>query len=155
MASARKGDTAMTAIGTNLRSAVTFTTMILFLALFGAVMRPDRNQTKPQKPPRDPMTLVASPNDPQMIESIQIAQATARVQSGGNAWTKPKADGPTATFATPGGSITLSRNVIAQANSIYPRLVSRAKHPHEAGTMRRSADAGFDAEFSDRSEWGN
>ena len=155
MASARKGDTAMTAIGTNLRSAVTFTTMILFLALFGAVMRPDRNQTKPQKPPRDPMTLVASPNDPQMIESIQIAQATARVQSGGNAWTKPKADGPTATFATPGGSITLSRNEIAQANSIYPRLVSRAKHPHEAGTMRRSADAGFDAEFSDRSEWGN
>ena len=113
------------------------------------------NQPAQRTPLRDPMTLAASANDPQMIAAIHIAQATARANAGGNAWTKPKADGPTATFATPGGSITLSRNVIAQANSIYPRLVSRAKHPHEAGTMRRSADAGFDSEFSDRSEWGN
>ena len=155
MVSARKGDATMSAIGTNLRSAVTFTTMILFLALFGAVMRPDRHQTKPQKPPRDPMTLVASPNDPQMIASIQIAQATARVQSGGNAWTKPKADGPTATFATPGGSITLTRSEIAEANSVYPHLVSRAKHPQELGIMRRSAGSGYEDGLNDSSEWGN
>ena len=154
MASARMGDAAMTAIGPNLRSAVTYTFLVLFLALFGAVMRPGGYQPKPQKPPRDPMVLIASPNDPQMIEAIHIARATARANSGGNAWSKPKGEGPTATFQTPGGSITLSRAEISEANSIFPQLAARARHPHELGTMRHSADAGFDSDFSDHSEWG-
>lgn len=133
--------------------ALLLTALTGFSLLYG----PGTGHKQPAQraPLRDPMTLAASANDPQMIAAIHVAQATARANGGGNAWTKPKADGPTATFATPGGSITLSRSEIADANSIYPHLVSRAKHPHEAGTMRRSADAGFDAEFSDRSEWGN
>ena len=138
-----------------LQGSVGFTTMILLLALFGAVMRPGGTQPKPVAPKRDPMTLIASPNDPQMIEAIHIARATARANSGGNAWSKAKSGGPTATFPTPGGSITLSRAEISEANSVYPHLAARARHPHELGTMRHSADAGFDSDFSDHSEWGS
>ena len=145
----------MNAIHAKMQSAVTYTALILFLALFGAALKPGGYQPKPTKPQRDPMALIASANDPQMIEAINIAQATARANSGGNAWSKPKGEGPTATFQTPGGSITLSRAEISEANSVYPHLAARARHPNELGTMRRSADAGFDAEFSDRSEWGN
>ncbi len=138
-----------------LGSGVQRASLVVILALFGAVLRPGGYQPKPEAPKRDPMELIASANDPQMIEAIHIAQATARANSGGNAWSKPKGEGPTATFQTPGGSITLSRGEISDANSVYPHLAVRARHPHELGTMRRSNDAGFDSEFHDHSEWGS
>jgi len=133
--------------------ALLLTALTGFSLLYG----PGTGHKQPAQraPLRDPMTLAASANDPQMIAAIHVAQATARAHSGGNAWTKPKSAGPTATFATPGGSITLSRSEIADANSIYPHFVARAKHPRDGGTVRRSAAAGFDSEFSDRSAWGN
>ena len=144
-------------IFSQVRSGIPLTSLVLMLGFFGMVMRPGGYQPKPQQqlPQRNPMTLIASPNDPQMVEAIRIAQATARYHAGGNAWTKDKTEGPTATFATPGGSITLSRSEIADANTVYPQLLARALHPREYGAMRRSADAGFDSEFSDRSQWGN
>ncbi len=155
MANARKGDAAMNEFEAKLRSAVTYTIMILLLALFGAAMKPGGYQPKPTKPLRDPMVLVASPNDPQMIAAIKSAQLWARSKAGGNAWSKPKGSGPTATFATPGGSITLTRAEIAEANSVYPHFAARARHPRDMGTMRRLTDAGFDPDFSDHSQWGN
>ena len=114
-------------IFSQLRSGVPLTAMVLMLGLFGMVMRPGGYQTKPQKPQRDPMTLIASANDPQMIEAIHIAQATARYNPGANAWTKPKTEGPSATFKTPAAAVTLTRSEIADANAIYPQLLGAAK----------------------------
>ena len=109
-----------------LRSAVTYTAMILFLALFGAALKPGGYQPKTTKPPRNPMTLIASPNEPLMIQSIRYAQAR-RAEDGpwGGAQRK---QGPTATFQTPGGSITMTQTEIADANAFYPQLVGRAKN---------------------------
>ena len=120
-----------------------------------SLMHGPGTHTTTAKPARDPMVLVASPNDPQMIAAIKNAQLWARNKAGGNAWSKPKGGGPTATFATRGGSITLSRTEIAEANSVYPHFVARAKHPRDVRTMRQSTDAGFDSDFNDQSQWGD
>ena len=69
MASAQKADASMNAIDKNLRSSVTYTFLVLFLALFGAALRPGGYQPKAQKPPRDPMVLLASPNDPWLAKT--------------------------------------------------------------------------------------
>ena len=137
MASAQKADASMNAIDKNLRSSVTYTFLVLFLALFGAALRPGGYQPKAQKPPRDPMVLLASPNDPLMIEAIKIARSVAAQKSGANAWSRPKSDGPVATLSTYGGSISLSRKEIADANFIYPQLRERAKESARKSTARR------------------
>ena len=90
----------------------------------------------------DPMALIASPNDPLMIEAIRYARGLSSHAAGGNAWSLPKSDGPTATFATPGSNITLSQKEIAEANFIYPQLRERAKD-RAHNSAARPDDAGY------------
>ena len=94
------------------------------LTAFSLIYGPGRHTTT-AKPVRDPMTLIASPNEPLMIQAIRYAQAR-RAEDGpwGGAQRK---QGPTATFQTPSGSITMTRTEIADANAFYPQLVGRAK----------------------------
>ena len=72
------------------------------------------------------MVLIASANEPLMIQAIRYAQAR-RAEDGpwGGAQRK---QGPTATFQTPGGSITMTQTEIADANAFYPQLTGRAKN---------------------------
>ena len=123
--------------------------MIMPLALLGAAIvfgiPLAKTATAIETPPHaagDPMALLASPNDPLMIEAIRYARASAKHAAGGNAWSLPKSDGSTATFATPGSSITLSQKEIAEANFIYPQLRERAKENARRSTARPD-DAGY------------
>ena len=128
-------------------------TMLVFTALAAASMvyGPGTGHIEPKTHQRDPMVLIASPNDPLMIKAISFAQGSARNRAGGSAWSKPKADGSTARFTTPAGSITLSRAEIAEANFIYPQLKQRARDGHHYSTSGGSADAGFSD--GDTGEW--
>lgn len=121
---------------------------------FGATMWRDYARlTAPPPPPHiNSMTLIASPDDPQMHEAIREAQIAARGDRGGNAWSKPADSDADVVVKTISGPILLTHAEIAQANEIYPHLVSRAKNRH---VSTQSADAGFDEEFHDQSEWGN
>lgn len=97
---------------------------IMLLLLISGVMRSGSHDPAPApiQPKSHPMELVASPNDPLMIEAIRIAQAPV---AGTGPWgAAPVATGPRATFQTPGGPITLTRTEIDNANSIYPQLKS-------------------------------
>jgi hypothetical protein len=114
-----------------LRSGVRFMSVITIMALAGMVMRPDY-RAKDAPPPRDPMKLIASPNDPYMVESIRIARMP-RAKS--NPWGLEKPlNGHTATFQTPGGTITLTKGEIADANTIYPQLRGHQKSPYSSST---------------------
>jgi hypothetical protein len=140
-------------IRAQLGSGVQRASLIVILALFGAVMRPGGYQPEPQAPIRDPMQLIASPNDPLMIKAISYAKAR-RAEDG--PWGKDDhSEGPTATFKTPGGSITLTRDQIASANYIYPQLTNQAQGAADRAARQTSPDAGFDSEFDDHSQWGN
>ena len=94
------------------------------------------------QPPAGSMALVASPNDPLMIEAIRYARESTKQAAGSNAWSLPKSDGPTATFATPDSNITLSQKEIAEANFIYPQLRERAKD-RAHNSAARPDDAGY------------
>ena len=132
------------------RSAVMSTVMILFLALFGAALRP---KPEPQLAQRDPMVLVVSPNDPLMTEAIRYAKAGR--QNEGPWGGASRKQGATATFDIPGGTITLTQSEIKDANFIYPQLVSSARRPDYRRPSAHSSDAGFDSDFNDHSQWGN
>lgn len=126
------------------------------LAAFSLIYGPGTHTTTAQ-PTRDPMTLIASPNDPLMIQAIKYAQGAGRKGSNGGVWNKPKTDGLTATFTTPAGSITLSRAEIAEANFVYPQLKQRARDGHHYSHGGGSADDGFSTgdnagEWSDQSQ---
>ncbi|MFM5895175.1 MAG: hypothetical protein ACKOQM_12200 [Novosphingobium sp.] len=99
-------------------------------------------------------SLIASPNDPQMLQAIKYAQAHARDKAGGGAWDKPKSIGQSVTVETIGGPITLSGDEIAEANEIYPFLVRRAKDPDRHASVSQP-DEGFGEGKNDGSEWGN
>ena len=106
--------------------------VVMPLAMLGAVLLFGVPLAKSIVGVRDPqpaatnrMTLIASPNEPLMVQSIRYAQAH-RAEDGpwGGAQRK---QGPTATFQTPAGSITMTQTEIADANAFYPQLVGRAK----------------------------
>lgn len=120
-------------IGEQLRSGIPLTAFILMMALGGMVMRPDY-RAKHSPPPRDPMALIASPNEPFMFEAIRLAQAP---HSEDGPWGGAKRkQGPTATFKTAGGSITLTQSEIAGANEIYPQLVNNPKILYGSSSSR-------------------
>ena len=103
----------------------------------------------PARPKRNPMELIASPNEPLMIEAIRIAQAP----TGDNGpWgASPIAKGPRATFQTPGGPITLTQTEIADANTIYPQLKANPailRGSRSAGGSRRSQSGEFSEDLS-------
>ena len=122
------------------------------LAAFSLVYGPGTKTTTAQ-PARDPMALIASPNDPLMIQAIKFAQGSGPKGLNGGVWNKPRTDGSTATFTTPAGSITLGRAEIAEANFVYPQLVRRAKDANRRSTGRVSADSGF-SDGDDAGQWG-
>jgi hypothetical protein len=97
----------------------------------------------PQPQVAGPPTLVASANDPIMIEAIRYARGSSKSRAGNNAWSKPKSEGSATTFATPSGSITLSREEIEEANFIYPQLAERARKGSRT-EFGQAPDAGFD-----------
>ena len=88
---------------------------------------------KPSQVAADPMALVTSPNEPLMIEAIRYA--TARRADDGPWGGDQRQQGPTATFPIPGGTITLTRDQIAEANFVYPQLKERARNgrPYSGG----------------------
>lgn len=95
---------------------------IMLLLLISGVMQSGGSDPAPAPVAQrqHPMKLIASPNDPLMIEAIRIAQAPV---AGNGPWgAKPIATGPRATFQTPGGPITLTQSEIDSANTIYPQL---------------------------------
>ena len=98
--------------------------------------------------------LIASPNNPQMLQAIRYAQKHAQGKAGGNGWSKPAADGQSVTFEALGGPITLSRAEIAEANELYPFLVHRAKDPDTFRSAGRSANDDFDSGPNDSGGWG-
>ena len=87
--------------------------------------------------------LIASANDPIMIDAIRYARAHSKGESGGSPWSKPRTGGDSATFTTPAGSITLSRDEIENANFIYPQLAERARNGSRT-EFGQAPDAGFD-----------
>ncbi|MFM5916075.1 MAG: hypothetical protein ACKOOL_00920 [Novosphingobium sp.] len=125
--------------------------LIPILALFGVVLRGGYEPPRHRAPAADPMKLVAPAGDPQMAEAIRIAQMP--VAGKGNPWSKSPGTGPSATFEIPGGSITLTRSEIAEANFIYPQLKENAKLAH--GSSYRPANDGFGGGKHDGSEWGD
>ena len=135
------------------RSPVTMIALFLFLPLLITAVRP---QPRPRPPTRNPIALVASPNDPQMLQAIKYAQMHAQSGSGSNAWSRRKIDGPAVTFQSPGGPITLSLAEIADANELYPYLVRRAKNPDTFRSGGHSSDSGYyDDGLNDSSQWGH
>ena len=112
------------------------------LAAFSLIYGPGTGSNKPETA-RDPLALIASANDPLMIQAIKYARSAAQSRSGGNVWAKPKTDGSTATFTTPAGSITLTRAEIAEANFVYPQLKQRARDGHHNSSTSGSADEDF------------
>ena len=111
------------------------------LAMMSYSIDTQRELAAKQTAAAKPLTLVASANDPTMIEAIRYARGVTNHATGGNAWSLPKSNGLTATFATPGGSITLSQKEIAEANFIYPQLRERATDSaHKSAS--RADDAG-------------
>jgi hypothetical protein len=77
---------------------------------------------------QDPVAdrLIASPNDPHMIEAIRMAQAhSSKVRPWGGAERIP---GPAITLQTLGGPLTLTRQEIVNANQIYPQLKDKSKN---------------------------
>lgn len=124
---------------------------IVLLVLISFVMRLGGGEPAPVavQPQRNPMELVASPNEPFMIEAIRIARMpTSEI----GVWDARRPTGePTATFKTPGGSITLTREEIANANTIYPQLKSNPAILHGTrSTSRSSSDQsrGFSEDLS-------
>ena len=116
--------------------------------------------THPAKPvsPRDPMLLMASANDPLMIQAIKYARVAGQNRTGGgNVWTKPKSDGSTATFTTPAGNIALTSAEIAEANFVYPQLKQRARDGRRNRSTSSPAGDGFssgdnDGEYGEQSQ---
>jgi hypothetical protein len=119
----------MKEIGAQLGSGVKLGALVSIVMLGSAVMRNDY-QASGTSSLRDPMVLIASPNDPYMIESIRLAKMP-RAEDGPWGGAKRK-QGPTATFETPGGALTLTRAEIADANHIYPQLVENSKIPSDS-----------------------
>ena len=133
--------------------ALLLTALTGFSLLYG----PGTHPAKPV-PPHDPMVLIASANDPLMIQAIKYARGAGQNHTGGsNVWAKPKSDGSTATFTTPAGSITLTSAEIAEANFVYPQLKQRARDGHHNRSTNSSADEGFNlgdnaGEFGEQSQ---
>jgi hypothetical protein len=123
---------------------------IALMLAISAVMH--SNDSKPaqiqQEPQHRPMELVASPNEPFMFEAIRIARMPS---SETGVWGARRPTGePTATFKTPGGSITLTRSEIANANTIYPQLKSNPAilHGTRSSGHRSSQAQGFSEDLS-------
>ncbi len=111
---------------------------IVLMVLISVVMPSggDEPAPAPPKQKRNPMELVASPNEPFMIEAIRIARMPS---SDVGVWGARQLTGsPTATFKTPAGSITLTREEIANANTIYPQLKSNPAILHGTRSSSRS-----------------
>lgn len=119
---------------------------ILLMVAISAVMRSGGSEpAQPPPPQRNPMELVASPNEPLMIEAIKIARASS---SENGRWRADKiAQGPRATFKTPGGSITLASSEIEDANSIYWQLKANTAILH--GSRSSSSRSTHSGSFSD------
>jgi hypothetical protein len=115
---------------------------IVLMVLISAIMRSGGADPAPAPPrsQRDPMELIASPNEPLMIEAIRIAQAPSGDRGPWGA--TPIAKGPRATFQTPGGPITLTQTEIADANTIYPQLKTNPAILHGSRSGRRSDQSG-------------
>lgn len=98
-------------------------TFCLIVALsFVQVVKMDPASTK--RPAED--RLVASPNDPHMIEAIRMAQAhSSKVRPWGGV---ERIKGPAVTLQTLGGPLTLTRQEIFNANQIYPQLKDKSKN---------------------------
>jgi hypothetical protein len=123
---------------------------IVLVVLISAVMRSGGGEPAPapEKQQRNPMELVASPNDPLMIEAIRIAQAPS---GGRGPWgATPIAKGPRATFQTPGGPITLTQTEIADANHLYPQLKSNPAilRGNRSGRSSNSQSGSFSEDLS-------
>lgn len=95
---------------------------------YGAMVTRDlhRVNNPPANAPHHADKLIASPDDPQMLQAIRYAQAGTRHDQSGNPWSKP-ADEARVTIRTVGGEITLTPAEIADANTIYPQLASRVR----------------------------
>ncbi len=123
--------------------------IVLMLLISGIMQSGGSPESAPARPQRNPMELVASPNDPLMIEAIRIAQAP----SGDNGpWgATPIAKGPRATFRTPGGPITLTSSEIANANTIYPQLKANPailRGNRSTGSRHRAQSGEFSEDLS-------
>lgn len=127
---------------------------IVLMLLISGVMRSGGGEPAAVPPPkqqRNPMDLIASANDPHMIEAIRIARMPS---SEVGVWgARPLTGKPTATFKTPSGSITLTREEIANANTIYPQLKSNPAILYGSPSGRRRSDqaSGFSEDLS--GEW--
>ncbi len=119
---------------------------IVLMLLISGVMRSGGHEptAAPAPPKRNPMELVASPNEPYMIEAIRIARAS---NSGTGRWSAaPIRRGPTATFQSPGGPVTLTRDEIAEVNSLFYQLKANPAILHGTRSGRSSSQSGS---FSD------
>ena len=100
--------------------------LMMALTVFSLLYGPGTGHKSKQPAVQSPPTLVASPNDPLMIQAIKFTQA--RKAEDGPWGGAPKKQGPTITFDTAGGPLVLSWAEIEQANTIYPGLVRQAEH---------------------------
>ena len=110
------------------------------LAMMSYSIDTQRELAAKQTAAAKPLTLVASANDPTMIEAIQIARNVHT--EAGNPWSAPKRSGSQLTFPTPGGSITLTADELREANFLYPQLVARHRF-NARRTGSRTASVGF------------
>jgi hypothetical protein len=119
---------------------------VLALVLISAVMASGGPEPAPAPPQakRNPMELIASPNEPFMTEAIQI---TINSRSSGEPWkADPVLRGPTATFQSPGGPITLTAEEIANANQFYVQIKDNPAILRSNSASRSSSQSGS---FSD------
>lgn len=119
---------------------------IVLMLLISGVMRSGGHEPAPTpaRPQRNPLELVASPNEPYMIEAIRITRAS---NSGDGRWSAaPVRQGPTATFQSPGGPVTLTCDEIAEVNSLYYQLQANPAILHRTRSGHGSSQSGS---FSD------
>lgn len=115
--------------------------IVLMLLISGVMQSGGHEPTAAPAPPkRNPMELVASPNEPYMIEAIRITRAS---NSGNGRWSAaPVRQGPTATFQSPGGPVTLTRDEIAEVNSLYYQLQANPAILHRTRSGHGSSQSG-------------
>lgn len=115
---------------------------VLALILVGTMLASGGPEPAPAPPKakRNPMELVASPNEPYMVEAIRI---TRNSRSSGEPWqADPVRRGPTATFQSPGGPITLTADEIANANSLYRHIKANPTILRGSSSSRSSSQSG-------------
>lgn len=119
---------------------------IVLMRLITAVMRSGGGDRAPEpaSKPRKSLELVASPNDPLMIQAIQIVRMPS---SNNGPWgAAPVRRGPTKTFQSPGGPVTLTHDEILNANSLYYQIKANPAILRGTRSSRSSAHSG---EFSE------